>query len=146
MEIFISYFYHVRNMTANELPVSTAVFDPKWFHNFKDSSYKFRDKNGVLNGLRYSRLRPSSNLEGLCSGKPCLHSPESCQFLSGYYNQLKALDFDQVIRELSTKASLEGASSVVLLVHEKYDNLCSERIPLRRWFFENGMKLREWRL
>ena len=29
---YISYFYQIRNMKHNTLPVSTAMWDPKWFH------------------------------------------------------------------------------------------------------------------
>lgn len=68
INFYISYFYQIRNMKPNMLPVSTAMLDPKWFHygrydqiKFTDPcgsliSYdvkrKYIDKNGVINGVR----------------------------------------------------------------------------------------------
>lgn len=33
MEFKISYFYNVRHMKPYQVPVSTAMYDLKWFHN-----------------------------------------------------------------------------------------------------------------
>lgn len=32
MKILISYFYQIRFFKPNMIPLSTAAFDPKWFH------------------------------------------------------------------------------------------------------------------
>ena len=57
MKIKISYFYHVRNLKQYQIPVSTAVWDPKWFHeNTGNNKHIFIDKRGVVNGVRLLRL------------------------------------------------------------------------------------------
>ena len=52
INFYISYFYQIRNMKPNMLPVSTAMWDPKWFHNGKSEEWRYMDKNGVINGVR----------------------------------------------------------------------------------------------
>ena len=52
MKFYTSYFYQVRFFTPNMIPISTAKWDPKWFHDFQDNKYVFLDKRGVCNGLR----------------------------------------------------------------------------------------------
>ena len=47
-----SYFYQVRYFNANILPFSTALSDPKWFHEDKSNNHIFLDIHGVVNGLR----------------------------------------------------------------------------------------------
>ena len=56
IKFYISYFYQIRNMSPNILPVSTAMWDPKWFHNGNRDNYRFMDKNGVINGVRMNQL------------------------------------------------------------------------------------------
>ena len=68
MAIYISYFYNVRFLKPDQVPVSTAVWDPKWFHDFKGQSHKFFDKRGVLNGLRAESLHPDHTCDSLCRG------------------------------------------------------------------------------
>ena len=48
------------------IPVSTAAWDPAWFHinGEKDSVYK--DKNGIYNGLRFNELAPGKSCNNLC--------------------------------------------------------------------------------
>ena len=69
MKIRISYFYQIRNFKPNMIPMSTAISDPSWFHDWKDSSYIFTDKRGILNGLR---LKP---IIVQCGGRLPLHWP-----------------------------------------------------------------------
>ena len=52
MEIRTSYFYQIRNFKKNMLPVSTAIYDPKWYHHNLGYNNIFEDKRGILNGLR----------------------------------------------------------------------------------------------
>ena len=54
MKVLITYFYNIRFLKQNQIPVSTAMWDPKWYHDFKDKDYIFKDKNGVYNGDRKS--------------------------------------------------------------------------------------------
>ena len=46
MKLAISYFYQIRNFKPNMIPVSTARWDPKWYHDGKGAEYNFIDKNG----------------------------------------------------------------------------------------------------
>lgn len=141
MKIFTSYFYKIRFFKPYQIPFSTALFDPKWFHDFKDQSYKFIDKNGVINGLRAEILHPDSSCEGLCSGKPCEHSPNSCDFLKTYRKQIFSLNYDVVINEFKTRADriqyilkFVEEPEIMLIVHEAPSNQCSERNILQQFF------------
>lgn len=69
MKLYTSYFYQIRFFAPNIVPVSTAVWDPKWYHNFAGQDNVFLDKRGVVNGLRAPALAPGSQLEGSCAGK-----------------------------------------------------------------------------
>ena len=61
MEIYTSYFYQVRFMKPYHIPLSTAVWDPKWFHANRGQDYHFKDKNGVYNGLRAPVFAPGKD-------------------------------------------------------------------------------------
>lgn len=69
MRLYTSYFYQIRFFTPNMVPVSTAVWDPKWYHNFAGQDSVFLDKRSVVNGLRAPALAPGPQLEGTCVGK-----------------------------------------------------------------------------
>ena len=150
MKWYISYFYQVRNLDSKVIPMSTAIWDPKWYHNFKGNSFTFRDKKGVLNGLRCEKLMPTEVYDASSDcpsdgAKSCMHKSEAgwCNYLTKYYNYLKGLDFDDFRRstEELCKDIDEDCEGVCLLVHEAFDNPCSEREPLLKWFEENGIEL-----
>ena len=143
--IKISYFYKVRFFSPNEIPISTAIFDPKWFHLNRDQSYTYRDKRGVINGLRAPIFAPGPRCEGLCHGpEGCKNSPENCDFLQMYHVQLKHLNFKDTVETLEKLAKLMGGDTAVLLVHEAPTNPCSEREVLKLWFKENNYELEEY--
>lgn len=152
IDIYTSYFYQVRFMTPQFVPVSTAVWDPKWFHAGKGQDYTFRDKNGVWNGLRTPWFRPDSSCDGLCRGpEGCAHKPQDCSFLQCYRAQLDRLDFDTTVKKLvaaaqyyQEKDKLPTLPAIVLLVHEAPTNPCSERWPLQSWFRDNGYEIKEF--
>lgn len=152
MKVYISYFWNVRNLPHWAIPISTAKFDPAWYHNGKDPSHQFIDARGVYNGLRAEVFVPNNKLEGLCGGSCGKQSPE-CAFLTGYREQLDQLDFVDItkrLEDLTIKVAdyMElGATDPicpVLLVHEAPDNKCSERWALMDWFYEHGVLLEEW--
>lgn len=152
IDIAISYFYHVRFFKPYMIPISTAVFDPKWYHDFKGQQHVFIDKNGVINGLRIDPLRPPSECENLCRGREgcSTRNPVTCEFMQKYSQHLNSLNFDDFLVELhqhcmllKQKLKLDRDPLAVLLVHEKYDNPCSERIALIEWFEVNGLNVRE---
>jgi len=86
MKILTSYFYQIRNFKPYQIPLSTAISDPAWYHP-KNGDY-YVDKNGVINGLRIGMLQPQRSLGFLCGGKTCTQQPDSCRFLRAYYDQL----------------------------------------------------------
>lgn len=150
MEIYTSYFYQVRNMRPHMIPLSTAVWPPKWFHK---NGHCFVDKNGVLNGAACSWLRPGESCDGLCRGRnECKQEgPRSCEFLKVYRKQLDKLDFQtfiQKLEQLGGKAKemlgFEEEPVIILMFHEKYDNPCSEREVVKQWFKDNGIELKEF--
>ena len=135
------------------IPLSTACFDPKWFHQNKGQEYVWKDKNGVYNGLRAQVFAPGPMCEGMCQGpETCLtHSPQSCLFLNTYRYQLDLLDYDDVIARCERMGnyiqSLENFSEepvIMLLVHEAPQNPCSERRVIQEWFASHGKEVREW--
>lgn len=153
MKITISYFYNIRFFKPNQIPVSTAIWDPKWFHQNKGNSEVFIDRNGVINGLRIEELNPVSCHADGC---PCEYHKtgegfQTCKFLQLYRQGLNKLNFEEIISKLQNIAigwknlnSFEEDSEIVLIVYETPDNPCSERVPLIEWFASNGINLKEW--
>lgn len=151
MQVYTSYFYQVRHFPRNTIAMSTAMWDPKWFHNFKGQDYTFQDKRGVVNGLRASPFVPSNNLEGLCYGACCPPNPQNCKYLNEYAKQLNILDIHEVIERMFAlgervreKYLFEGKPIFIFLVHEAPWKSCSERRVIQNYFNANGVKCEEW--
>ena len=153
MLIYTSYFYMVRFMKPYMIPLSTAKFDPSWFHKDLGPNYQWKDKNGVWNGLRASEFAPGAICEGLCYGQAeCLtHNPNSCLFLKAYRYQLDQLDYDNIIErcekianQIKQYENFQEEPIVILLVHEAPNNLCSERKVIQDWFASHGKIVKEW--
>lgn len=143
---YISYFYNIRFFPTNLIPLSTAAWDPKWFHDFKGKDHTFVDKRGIINGLRIEQLSPEGIYDATedCK-KGCEHKPDSCAFLKKYRAMLDNISFKGFITYLNLIAGKLGPDAeVCLIVYEKPDNPCSERQPLKQWFKDNGMELVEW--
>ena len=47
MKLALSYFYQIRNFKHYMIPVSTAVWDPQWFHIDKTTKI-FKDNRSYL--------------------------------------------------------------------------------------------------
>lgn len=154
MKFKISYFYHVRNLAPNQVPVSTAKYDPKWFHNNKGHGHVFIDKRGVINGLRIPVLSPQDNPNAQCCGPAtCKTNPNDCLFLKCYEDQLNGVDFHALIKNIEESVryynsknpkSCSAEPECILMVYEKPDNPCSERHALVKWFKDNGYILEEY--
>lgn len=153
MYIMTSYFYQIRFFTPNMIPLSTAVWDPKWFHQNKGQDFQWKDKNGVWNGLRAEPFAPGPTCEHLCRGPEYCNNgdPQSCPFLRTYRTQLDSLDFKEIIQRIykigKTIQAEEGFTEepiVVLIVHEATDNPCSERCVIQEWFRDNGYPIEEF--
>lgn len=148
MDWYISYFYQIRFMNKTMVPVSTATWDPKWFHQNNGNNFVFRDKNDVINGLRCVWLNPSTIYDehSDCGSNACNKMADGnwCNFLLKYYDYLNTLDFNGLIQMMEThcKKLQPDCESICLIVHETFDNPCSERVPLIRWFREHGIELK----
>jgi len=154
IDVAISYFYQIRFFKPYMVPISTAVWDPKWYHSFKDQNHVFIDRNGVINGLRIKPLMPGDTCAHLCRGREyCASSgPDTCTFLQNYYMQLEALDFNEFmwnlekhLHDLFEKCHIESEPLAVLMVHEAFSNPCSERVALLKWFSNHGLPVSELR-
>lgn len=162
---YISYFYQIRNMKPNMLPVSTAMWDPKWFHNGKSEEWRYMDKNGVINGVRMIDLMmPLYKWEELVKrNESCEHCRTNngtngswisgmCPFMQEYAKCIreKNPDFqkfitfcDGYLQFLNQHLNL-CLDTIIFIVHEAPSKGCGERPELQRWFAENGMELKEW--
>lgn len=145
MRIFTSYFYQIRFFNRNTYPFSTAMWDPKWFHDFKGEDYVFENKDGVIYGMKYYPFVPGLTCQDLCRGtETCLtKDPNTCTFLKNYRNQLNALDVKKVLAEIEDIVGPEA--DVCFIFHEAWDNPCSERRVVLKWFRDNGVEIEEWR-
>ena len=149
-----SYFYQIRFFTPNMIPLSTAVWDPRWFHqNTGDQKVQWKDKNGVWNGLRAEPFAPGPLCDNLCRGPEYCDGgdPMKCAFLRTYRTQLDQLDFKDIIKRIYTigkavqeREGFEEEPIVVLIVHEATSNPCSERRVIQEWFRDNGYPIKEF--
>lgn len=154
MRFFITNFYNVRFFKPNCIPISTAIWDPKWFHKNSrlDSGGCFLDANNVLNGIREESLSCKTIYDSAHDCEVCDHTKHaSCGFLTKYRKYLSTLDFNLLLAELNRVAEdvrkltlYTGEPNVILLVHEKEDNPCSERWPLIEFFKQHDVELKNW--
>ena len=153
MKIRTSYFYQIRNFKRNMVPISTAVWDPQWYHNFTgDYSHLFYDRRNILNGLRLESI--------IEQGKHSNHGPEicpcenkdynTCSFLSNYRKNLENIDFKKMIVDMQNfankykeKEKIKDEIILVLIVYETPSNPCSERKPLQDYFTSHGWECKE---
>ena len=151
MKIMTSYFYAIRFFKPNMIPISTAKWDPKWYHQNKGQEYWFLDKNGVINGLRAEVFAPGPVAGNLCRGSCDPKEPESCMFLRAYKHQLNQLNFDEIMerterlcKAVQPTVGYEGEPIAVFIVHEAPNNACSERVSIQNFFKNNGIECEEY--
>ena len=148
MKIYTSYFYKIRFFKPNMIPISTALWDPKWYHQGKGQDHWFIDKNGVINGLRAPVFAPTVEAECMI----CDHTHyNECGFLRNYTKQLSLLDFSDIMARterlcemVRSQTHFEGEPIAVFIVHESPDNPCSERAAIQEYFRSNGIQCEEW--
>lgn len=151
MKFYTSSFYNIRFFKPYQIPFSTAVWDPRWFHNFQNPCSIWKDRNGVYNGLRAEFLNPRSCNSAECC--PCNNrNPECCDFIRTYREGLGRLEFQKVLDYFKSASEFiqkeEGFSEepeIVLIVYEAEDNPCSERRSLQEYFRNNGIDIKEWK-
>ena len=142
MKWLISYFSQIRHFTPNMLPLNTTVYPPTFF----TECGIHLDKHGVILGQSCFDVIPK------VSGCPCKSKmPPNCPFLTNYYTQLQSIArerFKYLYEIHLPKAAKQrfniNIDTLVLIVYEKYDNPCSERVILQRWFREHGTELAEF--
>lgn len=153
MKVMISYFNNIRNFTEDMIPLSTAMWDPKWYHNNEGEYHVFVDKRGIINGLRIERLclphKLWTNLDVQCE-KNCKQVPNKCEFMKVYRKYLDSLNFNALMSNLEAVAqsyafiySKPTEIKLVLIVHEKPERDCAERPVLKAWFKDHGYDLEE---
>lgn len=152
MKIYTSYFYQVRFFQKNMIPLSTAVWDPAWFHDNKGQRYIFKDKRGIYNGLRAEPFVPGECCDNLCRGpERCLIlDSNSCEFLKKYREQLDSYNFKEILErfnrlsnKIAQRDNLKTDIIFALIFHEAPSNSCSERWVVQEWFKDNGMEITE---
>jgi len=142
MKIYTSYFTQIRHFKPNQLPLSTAVWNPKWY---RESAWI--DKRGVICGTSLPELSPAS-ISQCC---PCSNkTAPTCEFLERYTNYLYTLDFDAIMEKIKQMASIVEEmtgeeAEIMLMVYEVPSNPCSERVPLQNWFKSYGIEVEEWK-
>lgn len=153
MKIRTSYFYQIRNFRHNMIPVSTAIWDPSWFHAFTgDYFHLFKDKRGILNGLRIEPIieqgRQSNYGPDTCPCKTKDHS--TCSFLRQYRENLEKIDFNKMMMNMENLANRYAIANkineeiiIVLIVYETPTNPCSERKSLQDFFNAHGVECKE---
>ena len=150
---YVSYFYQLRFFPQNLIPVSTAVWDPRWFSpaQYKDwlpphERYPiFAGSHGVVYGVRCPALSPM----GIEHGMECVvcdhNNSKTCLFLKSYYKHLESLDFESTVRRIEDNCKrIRKDADIALIVHEAPTNPCSERVMLQKWFKVHGRELPEW--
>lgn len=148
MKIMISYFYQIRNFTENMIPMSTCLSDPTWYHDNQGENHIFKDKRGILNGLR---LKPIIVHDWNC-GCPCEEkNPDRCTFLKNYRELLNKIDFDKMYKGIENFAkrykeenNIQEEIIMTLIVYETPSNPCSERSALIDYFKTKGIEVKEF--
>ena len=145
MQWFITNFYNIRFFPKEMLPVSTCMWDPKWYQ----ANPPVRDKRGVVNGYNCFRLHMPEEMYKSIK-EPCSHgncdklSSLPCKFMTTYAQYLKDLSFESVKQQIEEAAKRYGCTDVCLMVAERPQILCAERPVLRGWFKSHGIDLIEW--
>lgn len=151
MKIYISYFYAVRFFKPYQIPMSTAVWDPKWYQPPRGRLYHI-DKRGVINGLKATPFALPHHSGDTPDCLICDKVPSHCAFIPKYKAHLDSLDFEDMIARIERlareavqlTADPDHEPEVVLLVHEAPSNPCSERGPLVDWFHKHGVTIEEY--
>lgn len=153
MKLATSYFYQIRNFKKNMIPISTAIWDPSWFHNFtKDYNYIFKDKRGIINGIRCLSIIECGRNAHSCHGREnCnINDPAHCPFLKSYKENLDTIDFNELITGLEELAEnykkqekINEEITIVFIVYETPSNPCSEREAIIDYFTKHKIECKE---
>ena len=136
------------------IPISTAVGDPAWYHDFSgDYNYIFKDKRQIVNGIRYLPIIKCGKSAQSCKGPDlCRHktTAPACPFLTSYRDNLEKLNIQNIINDFNYLASayqnyggIKDEIIIVLIVYETPKNLCSERNALINYFNSHNIECKE---
>jgi hypothetical protein len=120
------------------IPISTAISDPEWYRPPAGQEY-YIDKRGIICGLRYEPLivqRLGSH------GCPCENKFElqgKCPVMEEYRQLLNTVDMERTLKAFNFCADklcrpFDEEPIIVLMVHEAWNNPCSERASLQDLF------------
>lgn len=131
------------------IPMSTAMSDPAWFHEFKDKTHVFKDTRGVLNGLRLQPIIVKASEHS--GGCPCETKDwTQCPMAASYNAHLHNIDFDKMYKGMLDfcnmyvkQENIKEEPIAVLIVWEAPNNPCSERETLISYFNEHGIDCKE---
>ena len=141
-KIYTSYFYQIRNFKQNMIPISTAMYDPFWYQPPEGQEY-YIDKRGIICGLRYEPLIVQRY--GTCNC-PCENKnifKGSCLAMQEYRQLLETIDFDKMMKAFEYCLNKFNKDTIVLMVYEAPNNLCSERKYLQEYLNEHGIECKE---
>ena len=141
-KIYTSYFYQIRNFKQNMIPISTALSDPIWFRPPDRQEY-YVDKRGIICGLRYEPLivQKYGTCSCPCGSKNILKG--NCPTMQEYRQLLDTIDFNKMIKAFKYCLNKFNKDTVVLIVYEAPNNLCSERRYLQEYFNKHGIECKE---
>ena len=141
-KIYTSYFYQIRNFKQNMIPISTAMYDPFWYQPPEGQEY-YIDKRGIINGLRYEPLIVQSKGTHYC---PCEEKESlqgQCECMKEYRQLLNTVNFNAMIKAFEYCLNKFNKDTIVLMVYEAPNNLCSERRYLQEYFNFHGIECKE---
>lgn len=143
----VSYFYNLRFLPPEIIPISTALSDPRWFRPGRDGE-PFLDSRGVLCGINFPEFH---HPRAYGCGCPCTgeKNPSECRFLKTYRQHLSGLSRETIIGKFEAlgeylKSQGLPVSGFCLMVYETPGNPCSERAPLQELWRSWGLDLPEF--
>ena len=148
MKIYTSYFYQIRNFKQNMVPVSTCLSDPEWYRPQIGKEY-YIDKRGIICGLRYEPLIVQKYGTKQCLGNItiCPYALQNknyiCETMQEYRQLLETIDFNKMIKAFEFCLNKFNKDTIVLIVYEAPNNLCSERRYLQEYFCSHNIKCKE---
>ena len=148
MQIKTSYFYQIRYFTPNLIPVSVCLSDPIWYRPPEGQEY-YVDKRGIICGLHYEPLIVQKYGTKACLGEraicPFVHYQPYyyCEMLQEYRQLLETVDFNKMIKAFEYCLNKFNKDTIVLMVYEAPNNLCSERKYLQEYFNKHGIECKE---
>ena len=147
-KIYTSYFYQIRNFKQNMIPISTAMYDPFWYRPPEGQEY-YIDKKGIICGLRYEPLIVQRYGAKQCLGNITIcpyvlqNKNYICETMQEYRQLLDIVDFDKMIKAFEYCLNKFNKDTIVLMVYEAPNNLCSERRYLQEYFNFHGIECKE---